>query len=372
MKHTVKITTLYRQSLCVLALLGTCAVAAARTSPANDAKARLDALVPALLAEKGIASVSIARIEQGRLAFAAAYGDAKPGVPATPRTLYNIASMTKPLSAEVVMRLVARGTLSLDEPMARYWVDPDLANDPRRDLLTPRLSLSHRTGFPNWRYETGDTLTFLKPPGEAFGYSGEGFEYMARFVEKKTGTPFERLAQTLVFGPSGMRETAYTRRPWFAERIAVPTDADGKTLPLQIGDHFLASDDVYSTPRDYARFMIGLMKRQGIDAKLAAERIRIQTDRADALCPPPRTSVCADEAGFGLGWEVFRFGTRTYLMHTGMDAGTFTLGYFNPDSGSGTIIFTNSSHGPQAVLPILDAIDRDREFVELLRKLAAQ
>ncbi len=366
MQHPIKIATLYRPALCAFALLSTCAFAA---SPANDAHARLDAAIPALLLDKRIASVSIARIEDRKLNFVAAYGEARPGVPATPGTLYNIASMTKPITAEVVLRLVARGKLSLDEPMSRYWTDPDIADDPRRDLLTPRLSLSHRTGFPNWRYETGDTLKFLRTPGEAFGYSGEGFEYMARFAEKKTGTPFERLAETLVFKPSGMRETAYTRQPWFADRLAGPTDADGHALPPQIGEQYLASDDVYSTPRDYARFMIGLMKRDGIDAPLAAERIRIQTDRKTELCPP-QVKTCADEAGFGLGWEVFRFGERTYLMHTGMDQGTFTLGYYEPSTGSGTIIFTNSSNGPQAVLPILDGIGADLEFVGFLRQLA--
>ena len=118
--------------------------------------------------------------------------------------------------------------------------------------------------------------------------------------------------------------------------------------------------------------MIGLMKRQGVDARLAAERARIQSDRKDELCPPPRANTCADEAGFGLGWEVFRFGERTYLMHTGMDKGTFTLGYIELSTGSGTVIFTNSSHGAQSALPILDAIGRDREFVELLRTLAEQ
>ena len=367
MRHTMKIATLYRPALCAFALLSTCAFAA---SPTNDAQSQLDALVPMLLADKRIASVSIARIEDRRLAFTAAYGEARPGIPATPGTLYNIASMTKPVSAEVVLRLASRGKISLDESMSRYWVDPDLADDPRRDLLTPRLSLSHRTGFPNWRYETGDTLKFMRTPGEAFGYSGEGFEYVARFVEKKTGTPFERLAETLVFKPSGMRETAYTRRSWFADRLAVPTDADGQALPPQIGEHYLASDDVHSTPRDYARFMIGVMNRQGVDANLAAERIRIHSEREDELCPPPRAQACADEAGFGLGWEVFRFGERTYLMHTGMDKGTFTLGYIELSTGSGTVIFTNSSNGPQSVLPILDAIGRDREFVDFLRLLA--
>lgn len=345
-------------------------LAEAKHAPAEAAPAalrRLDALVPRLLAEKRIASVSVARIEDGRVSFVAAWGEARPGVPATPTTLYNIASMTKPLSAEVVLRLVARGEVSLDESMSQYWIDPDLTDDPRRDALTPRIALSHRTGFPNWR---DGTLRFERTPGEAFGYSGEGFEYMARFVEKKTGTPFETLAERLVFAPSGMTETSYTRRPWFEGRIALPHDPDGTPLAPQIARHYIASDDVFSTPRDYARFLIGLIERQGIDDATAGERARIQTDRRAELCAPPRDVSCPDEVGFGLGWESFLIDGRRYLMHTGMDEGTFTLGYVSPDAGEGTVIFTNSRNGPQAVLPILDAIGRDPAFVDWLRKLA--
>ena len=77
------------------------------------------------------------------------------GVPATTRTLYNVASLSKPIFAETIHRLAAAGRLSLDEPMSAYWVDPDVANDPRHERLTPRIALSHRTGFKNWRYQTG-------------------------------------------------------------------------------------------------------------------------------------------------------------------------------------------------------------------------
>lgn len=358
----------------LLCIVATHAQSADRIDRSSDTAARrLDTLVPALLAQKQVASVSIARIERRRLAFTAAYGEARPGVAATPSTLYNIASMTKPISAEIVLRLATRGRISLDEPMSRFWVDPDLRDDPRRHLLTPRLSLSHRTGFPNWR---DGTLRFERDPGIAFGYSGEGFEYMARFVEKKTGTGFETWAQRLVFDPIGMRETAYTRKRWFEGRMALPYDGTGHPLSPQIASRAIASDDVYSTPRDYARFMRALMRRQSILPAFAAERARVQTDRRAELCPPPNDTGCAEEAGMGLGWESYRIHGRRYLMHTGMDAGTFTLGYFSPDTGNGTILFTNSSNGPQVVLPILDAImasggaTTDREFVALLRKLA--
>lgn len=339
----------------------------AQPPAASGTQQRLQAELPALLAQKHIASVSVARIENRQLVFSIAQGEASPGAAATPSTLYNVASLAKPLSAEVVLRLVARKQVELDEPLYKHWVDPDIADDERNRLLTPRLILSHRSGFPNWR---DGKLAFLQQPGTRFGYSGEGYEYLARFVANKTGTSLDTWAQRLVFQPAGMSETAYTRQAWFDGRLALPHDGDGKVLPLQIRERALASDDVFSTPRDYARFLIALMQGQALTPALVAERARIQTDRRAESCAPPHADNCPQEMGFGLGWESFLIEGRRYLLHTGMDDGTFALAYFSPDSGDGTLIFTNSSNGPKAVLPILDLIGKDAAFVELLRQMA--
>jgi CubicO group peptidase (beta-lactamase class C family) len=330
-------------------------------------RASLDRDVPRLLAENHVPSVSIARIESGRLIFTAAYGEQSHGVPATTKTLYNIASMTKPISAEVVLRLVSQGRIGLDEPMYPYWIDPDIANDERSKLLTPRLMLSHQSGFPNWRRQTGGVLAFKQTPGTAFGYSGEGYEYVARFAEKKTGENFEALAQNLVFGPVEMSETAYTGRPWFEGRIAEPADASGAPLKPVIAKTWVASDLLYTTPTDYAKFMLSVLGKEGVTPAVAAERSRIQISRKRDECAKLKPEICPDDLGFGLGWEVFRFRDATYLMHTGKDDGLFTLGYLDITHGSGTIIFTSGENGASLVLPILDDIGAEREFVDLLR-----
>lgn len=302
----------------------------------------LSVSVPEVLASSHVASVSFAEIVNGKLTVAEAFGEQSAGVPANSSTLYNIASMTKPISAEVILRLASEGKLSLDEPMYLYWTDPDIASDERRKLLTPRLALSHQTGFPNWRRETGGELTFQKTPGTAYGYSGEGFEYGARFAEKKTGQAFETLAQQLVFGPSGMTSTAYTKCDWFKGRIAAPTDGDGKWLVPSVADKFSAADLVYTTPSDYSRFLIGVMNWDGLNPTIRADRFRIQVDHDFKPCKGARATGCPDEVGFGLGWEVIKVKGKTFWMHTGRDPGLFTLGFFDPDERTGTIIFTNS------------------------------
>lgn len=354
-------------------------VGAAQPARADEAAAppalakRFDSELPALLKKTGVPSVSFARIENGRLAFVATYGEQSPGVAATQDTLYNIASMTKPLAAEVVLQLASDGIVSLDESMATAWVDPDLAQDERSKQLTPRLALSHRTGLPNWRYQTGDTLRFLHAPGETVGYSGEGYQYVARFAEKKTGKPFDALMRERLFQPLGMTRTTFRDEARLHGAYALPTDKAGKTLPADFASaDWNAADDLYTTPSDYARFMLDVIRGDHLSADIAAQRRQVQADTRANTCAGAKAAHCPDAVGFGLGWEVLRFGERTVLMHTGMDKGEFTLGYIDLADRSGTVIFTNSAVGYQTVLPILEMIGKQPEFVAYLRTQAGQ
>lgn len=322
--------------------------------------------IPALLQSEHVASVSFAQITGGKTTLAEAYGEQRPGVATSTTTLYNIASMSKPISAEVLLRLASKGRLSLDEPMYKYWTDPDLADDPRAKLLTPRLALDHQTGFANWRRESNGKLAFMRDPGKAFGYSGEGYQYVARFAEKKTGEPFEHLAQTLIFNPAHMTNTAYTRRTWMDGNIAEPTDKDGQWLKPVIATQFLAADLVYTTPTQYASFVESLMSGESDTPSIRKLRESVLTDRKAEMCVGKMAKICPDEVGFGPGWEVIKTRGKTFLMHTGIDEGVFTLGFFDPGSRAGVILFTNSTNGPRVILPVLKMLNADPDFISYL------
>ena len=117
----------------------------------ENGRAAMDAHAAEWLKESDVPSVAVAYIKDGKVAWTAVYGEQSPGVPATRKTLYNLASLTKPITAETVSRLASAGKLSLDESMSPFWLDPDIKDDPWSKLLTPRLCLSHQTGFANWR-----------------------------------------------------------------------------------------------------------------------------------------------------------------------------------------------------------------------------
>ncbi|WP_370688459.1 serine hydrolase [Chryseobacterium sp. EO14] len=103
------------------------------------------------LKENKVPTLGIGVIENGKLQQVKVFGEISKGISAPYNTIFNVASLTKPVTAMVALKLVSLGKLNLDEPIYNYWTDPDIANDSRNKKLTTRLILSHQTGFPNWR-----------------------------------------------------------------------------------------------------------------------------------------------------------------------------------------------------------------------------
>ena len=356
------------------ALMTGCAAVAepVRPPPASAAsqslKRELDSRAPEWLRLHDVPSVAVAYIVDGQLVWSAAYGDRAPGLPATPDTLYNIASMTKPIVAETVLRLAAAGRLSLDEPMAPYWTDPDIADDPRRLELTAAMALRHQSGFPNWRYETGDRLVFQAAPGTRTSYSGEGYDYVARFAERRTGLDWESLANEMVFGPAGMGDTSFTGGGGLSERAASAKGPDGSWRAPDVDTEWSAADNVRSTAADYARFLISVMDRQGLTPELTVRRGTVTDDQTGQVCGPERLGpdVCPEALGFGLGWVVTRYPDETIIQHGGGDWGERTLGFYVPETRTGIVVFTNGANGMRVIRDVVALLHPNEKFVAFL------
>jgi CubicO group peptidase (beta-lactamase class C family) len=367
----------------LLALVPSCARGPARaprasnTPEVNQLTATLDSQAPALLAKYRVPAVGVALIEDGRIVLERVYGKQGPGIPASPTTLFNVASLTKAITAETILRLVAAGQFSLDEPLSRYWVDPDVANDRRHELLTPRISLSHQTGFPNWRSENnGGRLAFNFTPGTAFGYSGEGYNYLARFAEKKLGRSFESLAQEYLFDPVGMTSTSYSSRAWMTGRTAIPADTAGNLGKPEIPPEgkWDAANNVSTTVRDYALFAISVMKGEKLTPALATERLRLHRSSLEGspCAGKSADSLCPGSAGLSLGWERFDYPQATVMMHLGGNkrpdgAGESTMVYYYLGTRRGVVILTNGRNGESVNLDIVGIVDPHWPILPLFR-----
>lgn len=348
-----------RHALPALLALAVCvSVPADAAPPPAFAEAEAaNARIPKILEQHGAAGIAVGVIRNRKLVWTGYYGQQGPGVPVGPQSLFNVASLAKPVTAETILRLASAGKLSLDEPMSRHWVDPDLVGDPRLEKLTARVALSHGTGFPNWRRSDPEKkLRFGWEPGTKAGYSGEGYDYVARYAEKAIGKDFEELVQTLVFEPIGMKAAGFSRRDWMNGRVTTPMDAKGAwgKSALREPGRWTAADDLFVTLDDYAAFMIAVSRGEGLSPALAAQRTTIQTPTEG--CGPVQRPSCPTKTGFGLGWELLTFSGRQLLWHTGGDWAESTMSYIYPDTGDGALIFINGASGKPVLLDVLDAI----------------
>lgn len=287
------------------------------------------------LKENNIPTLGLGIIEDGKLQQVKVFGGIRKGIPTPHNALFNVASLTKPVTAMVALRLISSGKWKLDEPLDTYWIDPDISHDPRHTKLTTRMILSHQTGFPNWRWMNADKkLNFQFDPGTRYQYSGEGFEYLRKALEKKLGKSLDQLAKELVFQSFGMNDTHYIWDQNTDEsRLAIGYDKDGKPYPTEKNKTANAADDLYTTVEDYGNFMVSVMNKKNLKPDVFQEMIKKQVK-------------VKDQKYFGLGFEIYDLGNGDYaLSHGGADQGTQCIAIIIPGSGKGIIIFTNIDDG---------------------------
>jgi len=288
-----------------------------------------------LLKENNIPTLGLGVIEDGKITQIKVYGilDGKKTAPYN--SLFNVASLTKPVTAMTVLRLVSLGKWNLDEPLYKYFTDPDIANDPRIKKLTTRLILSHQTGFPNWRWMNKDNkLKFEFDPGTKYQYSGEGFEYLRKAVEKKFNKDLEALAKEYVFQPLNMDDTSYIwNEKKMADRIVVGYDKYGKPYDIVKNQTASAADDLVTSVEDYSKFLIAVMNND-----------LLSPDVFEAM----KTKQVKTKANkyFGLGFEIYDLGNNEIaLSHGGSDKGVNTIVFILPKTKQGLVIFTNVDDG---------------------------
>lgn len=264
-------------------------------------------------------------------------GEAAPGIPVSPATLFALASVSKPFTAAAVMRLIERGDLHLDAPVALQFpafgeVDDPFATDviPQlealRDRITLRQLLSHTSGLPEnagvKRLRMSDQPTLEQmldimcgvplqdPPGEILRYSNVGPAVAARASEYATGKTFHDILQDEVLTPWDLRDVHPTVDASLADRVAIVQDPSAEGTPTEgynsawwrgLG---IPWGGYYATAADVARFTASFLPGAVIPLarELADEMIR---DQAHGVPGGVFSAgIQWQHASWGLGWEV--------------------------------------------------------------------
>ncbi|WP_298223958.1 class A beta-lactamase-related serine hydrolase [Flavobacterium sp.] len=294
-----------------------------------------DEAIEKWLKENKVPTLGLGIIKNGKLKQVKVFGEISKGVSAPYNTIFNVASLTKPVTAMVALKLASLGKWNIDEPVYKYFTDPDIANDPRNKKITTRIILSHQTGFPNWRWmNENKKLNFLFDPGKGYQYSGEGLEYLRKALENKFKKSLQQLANELIFQPLKMNDTRYIwDKNVDTTRLALGYDREGNAYRTVKNTTPNAADDLLTTIEDYGKFLVSIMNGDGLTKQVFEDMT---------------TNQVATKNGkhFGLGFEMYHFADgNTALTHGGADKGAQTIVFIFPKTKQGLLIFTNVDDG---------------------------
>lgn len=324
-----------------------------------------------LMRRHNVPAVSIAVIRDGRLTWSGAFGTADPERrrAATPDTLFQAASISKPVAATAALRLVELGKLELDKPVnaaLRSWRVPDADVAPGnavtlRHLLTHTAGLTAQ-GFGGYAPGTAlptvtqvldgtapansEAVRLTRVPGAEWRYSGGGFTVAQLLLTDVSGQAFPELMDTLVLRPAGMKDSTFVQPPTGerASRAAVAHLGNGKPVP---GRHHLypemAAAGLWTTPADLARW--------------AGALVSAYRGKEGGLLSPAmaRQMLTPGKGDWGLGLGVRREGETVRFSHSGANEGFRSLMMVDPERGDGFVLMTNGDGGGKMFGPLVQA-----------------
>ncbi len=327
-----------------------------RASSWEATVATIERLTPLLMGELHVPGVSIALVRDRKVAWTRSWGvaDARTGAPVTGETLFEAASMTKPVLATSVLKLVEQGRIDLDRPLSEYVAPPLVPFQEERLRITARMVLSHTSGLPNWRKggeERDGPLPVLFTPGSRFGYSGEAIFQLQRAVEKVTGEPIEQHARRTLFLPLGMASTSYVWTADLDSRLASGHKTDGTFLARSRYTHANAAYSLVTTASDYARLLVAILDPEGSaphglsrPSVAAMLRHEVRVDVREPIERPGRARGL--EVFWGLGWSLNATPAGDLVHHSGANSTGFrSFSQFSPARGTGIVILTNGLSG---------------------------
>jgi CubicO group peptidase (beta-lactamase class C family) len=303
-----------------------------------------------LLKDGRVPGLAYTLIRDGKVVETRGVGvrDTSTGVAVDQDTIFEAASLSKPVFAYAVLQLVDAGVLSLDAPLAKYVPDY-VRDDPRAASITVRNVLDHTTGLPNWRSKSTPLKTYFQP-GERFSYSGEGYVWLQRVVEAVTGEPIDDVMTRMVFAPLEMHQSSYVWRADFETNYARPHDAHLVPGNKQHPTKPRVAATLHTTAADYARFLQALLS----GARLKPDTAKAWLDPQVRLRQHCRNCLLEDRSdtdqhvAWGLGWGLEPDVGSFFHWGDNEEFKAFVTGSLS--NRSAVVVFTNGSNG-MAIMP---------------------
>jgi CubicO group peptidase (beta-lactamase class C family) len=321
-------------------------------------------LMKKLLDNANIPALSLSWCQNGT-AHAVAYGrtDTLSPSPVDTNTLFQAASLSKPVSAAIVLDLVAQGKWDLDRPLADIadYGPPELRHDPHYRTLTTRMVIGQCSGLANYGQDGDDGTKFIATPNTRFTYSGVALDFLKQVIEQKTGKEWEEIAQDF-FKKAGMKSSTFqrqlpngnlngTHRDIAKAHMADP-HPDGPLAPLPpLPDDALVvpAGSMLTTAQDYITFLQYCYKNDYLKSTLL-------TGALSTL--PPTASPETSQVQWGLGMGVYNDSDqeKTISFHWGNNTGSISFCAMDMETGDCVVSFANSMNGPSVFQRVAEPI----------------
>jgi len=352
---------------CLLFVLATFAV-----HTQNDGTSISDAAAMRQLLEKfNVPGVSIAIIKDFKIETALAYGvaDAETGAKVTPTTMFQAASISKPVAAMAAVRAAQDGRIGLDQDINAIltsWKLPD-SEFTRGHPVTPRALMSHTSGlgdgfgFPGYHPSAArpslveilngskpsnvGAVLMERPPFTAEKYSGGGVTLMQLAMIDALGQPYPEIVQRLVLGPIGMTNSAYEQPLSAAHDRHAARAHSGRGLAMDTKWHVypeLAAAGLWTTPTDLAKFAIEVQQT----ALGRSTRVLTRASVLEMLTP-------VGVGDYAVGFAITKKGEGWYFAHGGSNWGFQCSVIAHRVKGYGVAIMTNGDAGR----PVINEIE---------------
>ncbi|CUS04979.2 Penicillin-binding protein, beta-lactamase class C [Candidatus Promineifilum breve] len=307
----------------------------------------------------GVPGVAVGIFYEGRQ-YLAGFGitSVENPLPVTADTLFQIGSTTKTITGTIIMQLVEKGLIDLDEPVRHYLPTLSLADKTAEQTVTPRHLLTHMGGWlGDFFRETGNgddslsryveemaELPQVVPVGALWSYNNAGFGLAGRLIEVVTGKVYEDVAQELVLTPLRMNDSYFFPADVISRRFVVGHRNNKKTGPEVLRPWALARSahavgGLCSTARDqmrYARFHLG-------DGTAATGQRLLSADTIHAMQIPHAPANLGRQ--MGLSWILKDYGDAWAVLHGGATKGQLSAFQMVPTRGFAITVLTNAEEG---------------------------
>ncbi|HEY3947795.1 serine hydrolase domain-containing protein [Phenylobacterium sp.] len=315
---------------------------------------RVDAYLAPLLAERKFSGeVLIARGDHVLLDKGYGLASVELGAPNAPGRKFQVGSVSKPLTAAVVMKLVERGRIVLSDPLSKYVPEYPAGRDITiEQLLThtsgvpdvnglpiyKSLGLQHRTPAEIVAAFKDAPLAF--PPGSSYAYSNSNYVLLALIIERVTGEAYGEAMQRELFDPLGMRDSGHRGD----DSAVIPNMTSGyvrsKAGTLARPAWFdwsvkTGNGSIYSTGQDLFRFVRGYFGGRVIGSRL------VDLATTPKSVPPRAPGFEWLSRDIGYGWMLDRNLGRRRVFHIGRSPGYNAALAYYPDDQLTVVVLSN-------------------------------